>query len=953
MFGNRNLFPARPATATLALAILAAATLPPTQAQAQDEDNTPLVNQSDDPLLRAFTWRSVGPFGQGGRVDDLAVHPDDIHTYLVGFATGGLWKTTNNGTTFRSVFDSYGTHSIGALAYSPALPHVVWVGTGEANNRQSSSFGDGMYKSTDGGETFTHMGLRETQTIARVIAHPTNADVAWVAATGHLFGPNPERGVYKTSDGGGTWDHVLSVDENTGATDLVIDPSNPNTLFAATYQRRRTACCFVGGGSGSAIWRSDDGGDTWTRLSGNGLPNGTMGRVALAMTPADPNVVYAQIEVAADREEPLGDEEREELQRLSREREPLPPDPQYNGVWRSNDKGASWEFRSNENGRPMYFSQIRVDPNDAEVVYVVDQRVHRSTDSGENFERLNGYGHVDQHAFWINPDDSDHLVIGNDGSIDVSYDRGETWESFRRWAVGQPYHASVDMRRPYYVCTGLQDNGTWCGPSQVRNGDILSEDWYRVGGGDGFYTAVDPTDYTVVYLESQNGNIRRTSLVTGQAGSIRPRAPSRNNPNTNIVPAPEAGTEIRWNWNTPFILSPHNPDVVYAGGNRLFRSMNRGETWTMSPDLTKNVDRDEVELMGQANSLPRCNRMDRGEECILSRNDGVSRYGTIVSVAESPVVPGLLWVGTDDGNVQFSRNGGSSWVEVGRHIPGGTMGYYVSRVEASHFDAATAYVSLDGHRSDDLRPHVFVTRDHGVSWESISSNLPEYGNVNTVRQDPVNSRLLYAGTEFGFFVSLDEGGTWRPFMSGLPVVRVDDVVVHPRDGDLVLATHGRSVMIADDITALQQFTDEVAEAPAHLFEPRDAVRWRQDPRRSRSVTGSKVLRGDNAPAGVAIQYWLAEASGDVSITVSRADTGELFRDLEAVGNSGINRVRWNLRGNPREGSGGGFGGGGGGFGGGRQGPMAEPGLYRVSLSVDGREFATTVRVLEDVWMDQR
>ncbi len=374
--------------------------------------------------------------------------------------------------------------------------------------------------------------------------------------------------------------------------------------------------------------------------------------------------------------------------------------------------------------------------------------------------------------------------------------------------------------------------------------------------------------------------------------------------------------------------------------------MNRGETWTMSPDLTKNVDRDEVALMGLANSLPRCNRMDRGEECILSRNDGVSRYSTIVSVAESPVVPGLLWVGTDDGNVQFSRNGGSSWVEVGRHIPGGTMGYYVSRVEASHFDAATAYVSLDGHRSDDLRPHVFVTRDYGVSWESISSNLPEYGNVNTVRQDPVNSRLLYAGTEFGFFVSLDEGGTWRPFMNGLPVVRVDDVVVHPRDGDLVLATHGRSVMIADDITALQQFTNEVAEAPAHLFEPRDAVRWRQDPRRSRSVTGSKVLRGDNAEPGVAIQYWLAEASGDVSITVSRAETGELFRDLEAVGNSGINRVRWNLRGNRREGAGGGFGGG-------RQGPMAEAGLYRVSLSVDGREFATTVRVLEDAWMGER
>ena len=951
MFGSRYLFPtrnpARFALVALGFAVLATAAFPPTPIHAQG--NTPLVNQSDDPLLRGFSWRSVGPFGQGGRVDDVAIHPEDIHTYLVGFATGGLWKTTNNGTTFRSVFDSYGTHSIGALAYSPANPEIVWVGTGEANNRQSSSFGDGVYKSTDGGETYMHAGLRETQTIARVIAHPTDADVAWVAATGHLFGANPERGIYKTSDGGRSWNHVLRVDENTGATDLVIDPSNPNTLFAAMYQRRRTACCFVGGGPGSGIWRSDDGGDNWTRLSGNGLPNGTMGRVALAMTPADPNVVYAQIEVAADREDPYTEEERDELLRRAREDEPIAPDPQSSGVWRSSDKGESWEFRSNENGRPMYFSQIRADPNDADIVYVVDQRLHLSTDGGENFDVISGYGHVDQHALWINPDNSDHLVLGNDGAIDVTYDRGETWESFRRWAVGQPYHASVDMRRPYYVCTGLQDNGSWCGPSQVRNGAILSEDWYRVGGGDGFYTAVDPTDYTVVYLESQNGNVRRTSLTTGQGGSIRPRAPSQNNPRTNIVPAPEPGTEIRWNWNTPLILSPHNPDVVYVGGNRLFRSMDRGDTWTMSPDLTKNIDRSEVELMGMANDLPRCNRMNRGQDCILSRNDGVSRYSTIVTVSESPLVPGLLWVGTDDGNVQVSRDGGTTWDEVGRNIPGGTKQYYVSRVEASHHDAATAYVSVDGHRSDDLRPYVFVTRDYGENWDDISSNLPEYGNVNTVRQDPVNSRLLYAGTEFGFFVSLDEGGTWRRFMSGLPVVRVDDVVVHPRDGDLVLATHGRSVMIMDDITALQQFTDEVAAAPAHLFEPRDAVRWKQDLRRSRSVTGSKVLRGDNAQPGVAIHYWLAEASGDVSLTVTNTATGELFRNLEAIGNSGINRVQWNLRGNRRQQQGGGgFGGGGG-----RQGPMAEPGLYRVSLSVDGQEFETTVRVLEDVWMDER
>ena len=923
-------------------ALVAPLLLLPGDGAAQDGDAP--VNASDHPLLRPFSWRSIGPYGQGGRVDDLAVNPDDTHTYFVGFATGGLWKTTNNGTTFESIFDSYGTHSIGALAVAPSNPDILWVGTGEANNRQSSSFGDGVYKSEDGGRTFTHVGLRETQSIARVIAHPDDADVAWVAANGHLFGANPERGVFKTTDGGESWSHVLSVDEDTGATDLVIDPSNPNTLFAATYQRRRTACCFVGGGPGSGIWRSDDGGESWTRLSGNGLPRGTMGRVALAMTPADPDVLYAQIEVAADNEEPLTAEERAEWERLDDD-DALPPDPQYNGIWRSSDKGMSWEFRSNENGRPMYFSQIRVDPADPDIVYIVDLRIYKSRDGARTFEQLDGYGHVDQHALWINPGDSDHLIAGNDGGVDVSYDQGETWESLRRWAVGQPYHASVDMRRPYYVCTGLQDNGSWCGPSAVRTGEILSEDWYRVGGGDGFYTAVDPTDHTVVYSESQNGNIRRLSLATGEQVSIRPRAPSGNNPSSNIVPMPDRDTEIRWNWNTPFILSPHNPEVVHAGGNRFFTSMDRGETWTMSPDLSRNTDRDMIELMGQANALPRCNQMDRGQECILSRNDGVSAWGAAVSIAESPLVPGLLWLGTDDGNLQVSRDGGASWREVGENIPGGTRGYYISRIEASYFDAGTAYASVDGHKSGDLAPYVYVTRDYGASWENITSNLPEYGNVNTVRQDPRNRNLLYAGTEFEFFVSLDEGGSWHRFMTGLPVVRIDDVLVHPRDNDLVVATHGRSVMVMDDITPLQQLTPEVMEADAHLFAPREAVAWKQNRMRSRSVTGDKVLVGDNALPGTAIHYWLGDDTDaeDVSLTVTEVATGEVFRDLDATGHEGINRVQWDLRGNvPEEATGGGFGG--------PQAPVAGPGLYRVTLTVGGEEFSEMVTVVEDEWM---
>lgn len=918
---------------------LAACTLLPSLATAQNGD---AVNGTDHPLLRDFRWRSIGPTGQGGRVDDIAVHPATPYTWLVGMATGGLWKTTNNGTTFRPVFDEYGTHSIGDLAYAPSNPDVVYAGTGEANNRQSSSFGDGVYKSVDGGETWTHSGLRATQSIARVHVHPTNPNTVWVAANGHLFGPNPERGVFKTTDGGRTWTKTLYVDESTGATDLVLHPTNPNRLYAATYQRRRSACCFVGGGAGSGIWRSDDGGDTWTRLGGNGLPRGSMGRIALAVTPAAPEMVYAQIEVAADREEPLTDEELEEWERLG-DADSLPPDPQWNGIWRSTDGGATWDFRSNENGRPMYFSQIRVSPEDADLVYVVDQDVHKSRDGGVTFEELDGFGHVDQHAFWIDPRNDDHMLTGNDGGVDVTYDEGETWESLRWAALGQPYHVSVDMQRPYNVCTGLQDNGTWCGPSSVRGEGILAQDWFGAGGGDGFYTAISPEDPLTIYSESQNGNLRRVDVALGEIGSIEPEPPDEDEPDaTNIVPPPPVDTPIRWNWNTPFLLSPHNAGTIHAGANRLFTSRDRGDTWTMSPDLSKDVDRDTMVVMGVANGLPRCDQDVRGVECIVARNDGVSDWSAIVSVAESPIVPGLLWVGTDDGNIQVSRDGGATWTEVSRNLPGGTTTHYVSRVEASHHDPATAFVSIDGHKNGDLRPWVYATRDYGRSWTDLAANLPEYGNVNTVRQDPVNPRLLYVGTEFGFFVSLDEGAEWHRFMPNLPVVRIDDVLVHPRENDLVLATHGRSIQVLDDLTALQAMTPQIAQADVHLFPPRDAILWKEDVRKDRAVTGDKVWVGENAPPGTAIQFFLGSApTGDVTVRIEDATTSEHVRTLEVAAHQGLNRVQWNLETDPvaqddpdDE----------------PEGEPVEPGVYRVTLEAAGAERSALLRVLEDAWM---
>lgn len=923
-------------TTLLALMLLA------TPATGQEAGGEMMVNATDHPLLRDFRWRSIGPTGQGGRVDDIAGHPDEPYTFFVGLATGGLWKTTNNGTTFRPVFDTYGTHSIGDVAFAPSNPDIVFVGTGEANNRQSASFGDGLYRSVDGGETFTNTGLGATQTIARVRVHPNDPNTVWVAANGPLFASSPERGVFRSTDGGRTWSKVLYVDENTGATDLVVHPANPNRLYAATYQRRRTACCFVGGGPGSAIWRSDDGGDTWTRLEGDGLPRGTMGRIALAVTPAAPEMVYAQIEVAADREEPLSDEEMEEWERMD-DADSLPPDPQWNGIWRSEDGGASWDFRGNENGRPMYFSQIRVSPEDPDLVYAVDQNIHKSQDGGRTFRELNGYGHVDQHAFWIDPRNDDHMMIGNDGSVDVTYDQGETWESLRWGALGQPYHVSVDMERPYRVCTGLQDNGTWCGPSSVREGPILAEDWFGAGGGDGFYTAQPNDDPLTIYSESQNGNIRRVDLKEGETVGIDPEAPDEDDPTaTNIVPAPPVGTEIRWNWNTPFILSPHNPRTIHAGGNRFFTSRDRGEHWTMSPDLTKNVDRDTMVVMGLRDGMPRCQQEERGVDCILSKNDGVSAWSALVSVAESPLVPGLLWAGSDDGNIQVSRDGGVTWTEVSRNLPGGSTTDYVSRVEASHVDAATAYVSIDGHKNGDLSPHVYVTRDYGGSWSEITSDLPEYGNVNTIRQDPVNPRLLYVGTEFGFFASFDEGGAWQRFMPNLPVVRVDDVLVHPRENDLVLATHGRSIHILDDVTALQAMTPAILSSDVHLFEPREAVLWKEDVREDRPAPGDKVWEGENAPAGTFIQYYLGSDADAVTLEIEDATTFEHIRSLEATYHEGLNRVLWDLETDPRPDP---------------DDPdddpepePVEPGVYRVTLSAGGAEQSALIRVLEDVWM---
>lgn len=1025
------------------LATALAAPLAPAIAQSNiQRRDTAFINRSTNPVLAPFRFRSIGPASMGGRIDDIAVYERDPRIIYIGYATGGIFKSTNAGTTFTPIFEQYGSASIGDLAVDQRNPDVLYVGTGEPNNRQSSTFGDGIYKSTDGGKTFAHLGLRETQTIARVVLDPGNSNIVYVAATGHLFGPNAERGVFKSTDAGKSWSKVLFVDEHTGATDLAIDPANPRILYAAMYQRRRTGCCFNGGGPGSGLYKTENGGRTWTKLTSGGLPPGQLGRIAVDVARSNSNVVYAQIETdgadsaavvsgggggggrggydwcsnagaakgfAANTPDSL-----KKVPALSRYRP---------GLYRSNDKGRTWTLVSNCNGRPMYFSNIRIDPTNPQRLYLSNVRAAKSVDGGRSFAPIDsglGFGNetVDQHAFWINPANPDHIMRGSDAGFAVSWDQGATWEYVKTMATSLAYWVSADMERPYNVYFGLQDNDSWGGPSaqRSRNG-IRNFAWHRFGGGDGFQTAADPTNPRLIFTESQDGNTIKTDLATGTVKSIRPVAPPAGrgagsgaaapSPGScvdgRIIPPPApganatpgggfggrgggaanvingvAGETYRFNWNTPYQLSPHDPNVVWLGGNRLFRSTNQGDLWYASADLTKQVDRCTITVMGVAGTKPQA-----------SKNDGVSSYSTIISVSESPVRPGVVWAGTDDGNLQVSRDNGVSFTEVGKNITGlpataltGDNPYWIARIEASHFDAATAYVAIDGHRSDDLAPYVFVTRDYGTTWTALAGGLPRSGNVQTIREDPKNPELLYAGTEFGIYVSLDAGKSWDRFMTGYPTVRTDELLVHPRDGDLIVASHGRSIWIADDITPLQQFTPAVRASDAHLFDVRSAVAYLNDVRLDIYTGGEKEFEGENPARGTAIHFWLKNPA-EATLRIADA-TGRAVCEQAVKGVAGINRVQWTLGAPMLAGGGADNGPAGarmaaagtaaaaaapqpapsqpappapdrrctgvaaGGRGG--AGTSAAPGAYTATLTVGGRSYTRGIQVLEDRWM---
>src|SRR5713101_6887222 len=877
--------------------------------------------------FKSLEFREIGPAVMGGRIDDFAVVENNPNIVFVGVASGGVWKTTNNGTTWQPVFDKEAVSTIGDIAIAPSDPSVVWVGTGEPNNRQSSSWGDGAYKSLDGGKTWQRMGLAATHHIGRILIHPRNPDVVYVAALGHLWGANAERGVYKTSDGGKTWTQVLKINDDTGVSDIAMDPQSPDILYAAAYERRRTPYGFNGGGPDGGIYKTADGGATWKKLT-KGLPYenaaGDVGRIGLDIYRKDPNIVYAVVQ------------------------------HEKGGTFRSEDKGETWKKMGDTNPRPSYYSQIRVDPNNDLRIWELGAQMFYSEDGGKKFatDRVKGI-HGDFHAMWIDPADSNHIITGSDGGIHWSYDNGRSWDFINTIAIGQFYEIALDNEKPYHICGGLQDNGSWCGPSQSLTRDgITNEDWNVIHGGDGFYAAIDPVEPWIVYTESQDGYIDRRDLRTGQQRSIRPEAKNSE-------------AHYRFQWNSPVAVSAYNRTTVYYGGNYLFKSMDRGDTWTpLGGDLTTGVDRNKLQIFGRT-----------PDKNTLSRHDGVQEYPTITTFSESPLTPNVLWVGTDDGNLQVTRNGGKSWKNVGPRVPGVPKGTYVSRVVASKSGEGTAYATFDGHRSDDYSVYIFVTTDYGESWKAIRNAIPESaGSVHVMREHPRNQNLLFAGLEFGLWVSWDRGANWTALKNNFPTVPVDDIQIQGRENDLVLATHGRSIWVFDDLTPIEKMDATVAASPVTFFPPRTATSWNVSNRRWSA--GQKMFTAKNPAYGAILNYYLKEAvpaeaakkdkddkekkdaaepkdaaaekkEGKVKITVLDKD-GKVVREFDGPGAAGVNRTNWDLRWNPpaeptpeqQEAIAAGFG-----FG--PRGPLVEPGEYKIKIKAGDKEATQKVTMEED------
>ncbi len=909
--------------------LLLAACAAPAPITAQEADESAAEKKADSlqaAALGGLKFRAIGPAFTGGRITDFAVEPGHPERFWAAAASGGVWKTRNSGTTWETVFDGQGSYSIGCLAMDPHNPAVVWVGTGENNSQRSVSFGDGVYRTRDAGKSWERLGLEESEHIGMITIDPRDPDTVFVAAQGPLWRSGGDRGLYKTTDGGATWRRVLHVDEETGVNEVHLDPRDPDVMYASSYQRRRHVWTLINGGPGSTIWKSEDGGETWRKIE-KGLPKVDKGRIGLDLAPSDPDVVYAIVEAATGE----------------------------GGFYRSVDRGESWKRMSSKmSSSPQYYNELVCDPHDSDKVYLLDTFLQVTEDGGSTWSRVPRKDrHVDDHALWIDPANTEHLLVGCDGGVYESWDAGAAWEFKANMELGQYYRVSVDDTEPFYhVYGGTQDNNSQGGPSRtISRAGITNEDWYVTVGGDGYEAVAEPGNPDIVYTMWQYGGLVRYDKRSGEAVDIKPRE------------APGA-PPVKWNWDSPLIVSPHSSTRLYFAANVLFRSDDRGDSWTqVSPDLTRQLDRNELEVMGRVWSVD-----------AVSKNRSTSFYGNIVSLSESRLAEGLLYCGTDDGLIQVSEDGGGSWRAVDG-LPGVPELAYVSRLEASKHDADTVYAAFSNHKMGDFAPYLFVSEDRGRSWRSIAGDLPEREIVWSLGEDPEVPGLLFAGTEFGVYTTLDQGAHWLRLKGGLPTIAVRDLDIQEREGDLVLGTFGRSFYVLDDYTALRHLAEERLAAP-QVFPVRDALLYietsRLGGREGRGSQGAAFYTAPNPPFGALISYWLPEKvesrqearrraekearkegggnpypsweelrAEDLETTPAvvltiRDEDGQVVRRITGPRGKGLHRVVWNLRWpsvDPVS------------FGG-RQldpwedparGPLALPGTYTVTLSqlVDG------------------
>lgn len=791
----------------------------------------------------------------------ISVYEKEPRIFIVGAASGGIWKTENGGITFQPLFQKETSASIGSVAICQSDPKLLWAATGEGTNRNSVAWGDGIYKSTDGGATWTNMGLRNCYSFSKVLIDPKDKNIVYTAALGQTWGYNRDRGIYKTADGGKNWKQILYVDERTGVADLVMDPSNPSVMIAAMWQHLRYPYNFVSGGPGSGIYKTTDGGASWHHLR-KGLPKTQLGRVGLSYFYKDPHIILASVE-AVD----------------------------ATGLYRSADSGESWTKISGLDPRPFYFSIPRQDPQDINRIYVPSVGISYSINQGKNFNVFATSVHVDHHAMWIDPNDNNHIIIGEDGGVGQSRDKGLTWEHLNYLRIGQFYAVTYDMRKPYWVYGGLQDNGTWAGPTQTSHGGVSWFDFYDLNGGDGFHVQVDPEDWTTAYTESQGGDIERDDQKYGGGKSIVPRAPK--------------GETYRANWSTPFILSPWNSKTIYFGGNKLHKSVDRGDRWTtISPDLTYNF---------KAWQKP-------GAGSVSPEATGAEAYDTIITISESPMKQGLLWVGTDDGLVQLTQNDGASWTDVTPNIKGLPVNTWVSRVTASRYSEGRAYATFDGHRNNDYATYVYVTEDYGKTWAKLNSTLPSNEPCYVIKEGLKNPDLLFLGTEFSLYVSMDRGSSWTRYRTGdFPTVAVHDLEIQPREEDLIVATHGRSIWILP-VGALDELTAENLKQDVYFAHPGNVYLFGRVG--GLDSAGNRTYSSANTQPGTLFAYYLKkDIAGGAKITVTDPAGVHSNADLDGEAKAGLNVVSW-------------------------RGRRIAPGDYRVALTVGKKTYVNVLHVEE-------